>query len=157
MKKTWIWVAVIVIVLVLGYMGLKKAGLYSGNYGTSSAPTYTSATPVTTPRAGSSIITTQSGAKGNYLTGASGMTLYIFDKDTTGVSNCSGSCAGLWPPYVTASVPATLPTGIATITKSDGSIQFTYKGMPLYYYTGDTLVGDLNGDGVGGIWHLAKP
>ena len=32
------------------------------------------------------------------LTDAKGMTLYIYDKDTTGVSNCYDKCAVNWPP-----------------------------------------------------------
>ena len=158
MKKTWIWIVAVVVILALGYLGIKMYGSnYPGVSGVTSAPSYTSTTPAATPEANGSIITTQSGAKGSYLAGANGMTLYTFDNDSVGVSNCTESCAGLWPPYTTNSVPASLPTGIAVITRSDSTIQFTYKGMPLYYYSGDTQPGDINGDGVGGIWHLAKP
>ncbi|WP_417280309.1 hypothetical protein [Celeribacter sp.] len=28
------------------------------------------------------------------------MTLYTFDKDEKGVSNCNDACAGLWPPVI---------------------------------------------------------
>src|SRR4030042_2014444 len=158
MKKTWIWIVAVVVILALGYLGIKMYGsTYSGVSGVTSAPSYTSTTPAATPETNGSIITTQSGAKGSYLAGANGMALYTFDNDSVGVSNCTGSCAGLWPPYTTASVPASLPTGIAVITRSDSTIQFTYKGMPIYYYSGDTEPAAIHGDGVGGIWHLAKP
>jgi predicted lipoprotein with Yx(FWY)xxD motif len=158
MKKAWIWVVAIVVISVLGYLGIKnyRSG-YSGIYGTATTPSYANTTPQASPEAGGNTVTTKSGVKGDYLVGGSGMTLYIFDIDSVGVSNCSGSCAGLWPPYTTPSVPVNLPTGVATITRSDGSIQFTYKGLPIYYYAGDTQIGDLNGDGVGGTWHLVKP
>lgn len=155
MKKTLVWI-VIIVVLVIGYLERQKIkALITGDI--TPIPVYTSATPTAVPAVSGNVITTQSGVKGNYLIGVSGMTLYTFDKDTKGVSNCTGSCAGVWPPYLTSSVPANPPVGIATITRSDNSIQFTYKGVPLYYYSGDTKVGDLTGDGVGGIWHLAKP
>lgn len=96
--------------------------------------------------------------KGAYLTDFQGMTLYTFDKDTTGVSNCSGGCATAWPPYSSgATAQASFPTNIAVITRADGTKQFTWKGMPLYYYATDVKAGDITGDGIGGVWHLVKP
>lgn len=100
-------------------------------------------------------------AKGPFLVGPDGKTLYVYSKDTSSASNCSGGCAQAWPPL-------TLPSGtslpsvagasgtFATITRSDGSTQVTYKGQPLYSYSGDSKPGDTNGDGVGGVWSLAK-
>ena len=32
---------------------------------------------------------------------------------------------------------------------------WAYKGWPLYYWFKDTMAGDITGDGVGGVWHLA--
>lgn len=96
--------------------------------------------------------------KGNYLTDFAGMTLYVFDKDTPGVSSCTGSCASLWPPYTSgATAQGTLPANITVITRSDGSSQFAWNTKPLYYYSKDKKAGDLLGDGVGGFWHLVKP
>jgi predicted lipoprotein with Yx(FWY)xxD motif len=157
MKKAWIWILIIVVVIVLGYLGRNKIrALYSGAYGSASLPSYTTTSP-TVPTATGSIITTKSGTKGSYLVGSNGMTLYVFDNDTKGVSTCSGSCAGIWPAYTTSTVPAKLPTGVTTAAATNGSMQFVYKGRPLYYYSGDVQVGDMNGDGIGGIWHIAKP
>ena len=94
---------------------------------------------------------------GTFVTAANGMTLYTFDKDTQNKSNCTGQCAVLWPPYlVTGSVPSTLPPHIGTIKRTDGSTQYTWNGKPLYYYSGDKKAGDTNGDGYGGVWHVAK-
>lgn len=162
MKKTWIWI--IVAVVVLGAVGyaykhqIKLLLMGSGTPATSlyGNPSSNSAAPAAAPTS-ADIITTMSGAKGNYLVGASGMTLYVFDKDTKGVSNCSGSCAGLWPPYTTSSAPTTLPTNVSLITRADGTMQFAYKGLPLYYYSGDQATGDMTGDGFNGIWHIVKP
>ena len=100
-------------------------------------------------------------AKGPFLVGPDGKTLYVFSKDTATTSACEGQCAQTWPP-VTLPAGASLPsvaaaTGtFATITRSDGSMQLTYKGHPLYTYSGDSKPGDTNGDGVGGVWSVAK-
>jgi len=94
--------------------------------------------------------------KGTYLTDFAGMTLYTYGKDTTGVSNCTGTCAVNWPPYTSgATAEKTLPTDISVITRADGSKQFAWKGMPLYYFKTDTAAGQITGDGVGGFT-LAK-
>ena len=97
-------------------------------------------------------------AKGEYLTGASNMTLYIFDRDVPGVSNCYDECAVNWPPFlVVGSVPNPLPANVSIVARTDGASMYAYKSMPLYYYKLDTKPGDIVGDGVGGIWHLVKP
>lgn len=94
---------------------------------------------------------------GDYQTDASGMSLYTFDKDTKGTSNCTGTCLTNWPPYlVKGDVPSSLPNYVGTMKRSDDSIQFTWNDKPLYYYSGDKKAGDVKGDGVGETWHLAK-
>lgn len=161
MQKYWIWIIVIVLIILAGgYFGRHQIKSMLGM--TPSAPTTQVATP--TPAATSSpttsdiIMTKTDPKKGDYLTDAKGMTLYIFDKDKTGVSNCSSSCATTWPPFIVgATTPSTMPANITTIKRSDGTMQYAYKGMPLYYYAKDTKVGDILGDGIGGIWHLVKP
>jgi predicted lipoprotein with Yx(FWY)xxD motif len=54
-------------------------------------------------------------------------------------------------------IPSTLPTNWSVTTRTDGTKQYTYKGMPLYFYSKDTKPEDVTGDGVGGVWHLVKP
>ena len=44
-----------------------------------------------------------------------------------------------------------------TVTRADGSAQLTYNGRPLYFYIKDTNPGDTKGQGVGGVWYVAKP
>ena len=87
-----------------------------------------------------------------------GMTLYTYDKDTAGVSNCTGGCLKAWPAYTSgATAQGSFPDGITVITRSDdGSKQFAWKGMPLYYYATDVKAGDITGDGVGNVWHIVK-
>jgi predicted lipoprotein with Yx(FWY)xxD motif len=76
------------------------------------------------------------------LTNAKGFTLYSFAPDTPSRSNCTGACAGYWPPVT--GTPAAGPgvTGkLGTIKRSDGATQAVYNGHPLYTYIADTAPG----------------
>ncbi len=96
--------------------------------------------------------------KGPYLADFNGNTLYVFDKDTANTSNCYGTCAKNWPIYTSGAIAETqLPPNITVVTRTDGSKQFAWMGKPLYYFAGDQKAGDVNGDGVGGTWHIVKP
>jgi predicted lipoprotein with Yx(FWY)xxD motif len=90
------------------------------------------------------------------LTNANGFTLYSFAPDTPTKSNCNGTCAQNWPP-VTGPATASGVTGtFATIKRSDGSVQATFDGHPLYTFAGDTAPGQAKGNGLnvaGGLWH----
>ncbi|WP_108395959.1 COG4315 family predicted lipoprotein [Devosia submarina] len=88
------------------------------------------------------------------LTDAQGMTLYTFDKDTAGKSNCNGDCAVKWPPLM-AEDDAKDEGDFTVVTRDDGTKMWAHGGMPLYYWYEDTQPGDISGDGVGGVWHLA--
>jgi predicted lipoprotein with Yx(FWY)xxD motif len=91
----------------------------------------------------------------NVITDANGMTLYTFDKDTAGTSNCSGKCAKAWPPAL-APASAMVSGDFSTIKRTDdGDLQWAYKGMPLYLWIKDKKPGDETGDGVGNVWHTA--
>lgn len=99
---------------------------------------------------------------GDHLSAFNGMTLYTYASDSAGVSTCTGSCATTWPPYTVPSagdihVPANITGNVSTITRADGTLQVTYNGMPLYFYAKDTKPGDATGQGVGGVWFVAKP
>ena len=91
------------------------------------------------------------------LTNAKGHTLYWFAPDTPTTSNCYGSCAAYWPPVIgTAAAGAGLPGRVGTIRRSDGSLQLTYNGHPLYTYIGDSAAGQARGNNLdlnGGLWH----
>lgn len=103
-------------------------------------------TPVQTGKLGEDI----------YLMDASKMTLYTFDKDAKGVSNCYDACAVKWPPLL-AEPAMNLPKGYALATRKDDTMQVTYKGQPLYLWINDAKPGDMTGDGVKGVWHVARP
>lgn len=87
------------------------------------------------------------------LTAKDGMTLYTFDKDTAGTSVCYDDCEVNWPPYIAAD-GAEVP-GLTIIERNDGAKQWAKAGKPLYFWVGDSAPGETNGDGVGGVWHVA--
>jgi predicted lipoprotein with Yx(FWY)xxD motif len=96
------------------------------------------------------------------LVGPTGKTLYFFAKDTAGMSNCTGQCVENWPALT---VPQGLDPMVSTavgaldvIAGADTStLQVTYDGRPLYYFAGDSVPGDTKGDGIGGVWTVARP
>jgi predicted lipoprotein with Yx(FWY)xxD motif len=96
-------------------------------------------------------------SKGKTLVDEKGMTLYVFDKDTAGKSNCNGPCIALWP-AVKVSGDAAASGDYTVVTRDDGSKQWAYKTKPLYTWSKDTKAGDTTGDGFNGnIWHIATP
>ena len=97
---------------------------------------------------------------GKYLADSMGITLYSFKKDEMNSSKCIEGCAVNWPPFrldPSAAVWECEPGDFATITRSDGLQQTTYKGMPLYYFKNDKYPGDTFGHGIGDAWFLVTP
>ena len=84
-----------------------------------------------------------------------GKTLYTFDKDVAGKSNCNGGCATAWPPFMVAN-PALAGGDFSVIKRDDGASQWAFKGKPLYFFAGDAKAGDVNGDKQGGVWHVIR-
>ena len=95
-------------------------------------------------------------SKGKALVDAKGMTLYTFDRDASGKSNCNGQCATNWPP-LQAGTDAKASGDWTIVTRDDGGKQWAYKGKPLYEFAKDTKPGDVAGDGVNSVWHIAAP
>jgi predicted lipoprotein with Yx(FWY)xxD motif len=89
------------------------------------------------------------------MTNPAGRTLYIFDKDEHGKSNCNNDCSAMWPPFAAAQ-GAGATGDFSLLKRSDGTLQWAYKGKPLYTYVGDGKAGDALGDGRGGVWHVAR-
>jgi predicted lipoprotein with Yx(FWY)xxD motif len=97
---------------------------------------------------------------GDILVDPRGMTLYLYTKDDPGVSNCYGGCATAWPPLLTDGVPTgpdALAAGLGTTSRTDGTQQVTYNGVPLYYWMKDTQPGETTGQNVGGVWFIVNP
>ena len=118
------------------------------------------ATPTTAAAKGFTIATTTDSTLGAFLTGQNNMTLYVLTLDAPDTSSCTGTCATNWPPLTVASgTPITGPSRaagtFATISRADGTTQVTYNHRPLYYYSGDSAMGDTNGQGKNGTWFVA--
>ena len=94
--------------------------------------------------------------KGTALVDLNGMTLYVFDRDSAGKSNCNAECAIDWPPLI-ADTDAQASGSFSFITRQDGRKQWAYKGKPLYTWTKDKEPGEATGDGVNNVWHIAVP
>jgi predicted lipoprotein with Yx(FWY)xxD motif len=100
---------------------------------------------------------------GNYLVNQSGFTLYYFSGDSNagGASTCYDDCASKWPPFYAqiSNLPDSLRSAdFASITRTDGSMQTTYKGWPLYFYSLDKEPGDRSGNGrEDNLWHIIDP
>ena len=95
-------------------------------------------------------------AKGKALVDGAGMTLYWYDRDSASASNCYGVCANNWPPF--GATADAKPSGDWTVvTRKDGGKQWAYKGKPLYTFYNDGNPGDVKGDGVNNVWHIAAP
>lgn len=92
---------------------------------------------------------------GGMWTDMSGMTLYTFDKDKAGTSNCYDKCAKNWPP-LKAESDAKASGDWSVVDRKDGTKMWAYKGHPLYTFVGDKKAGDAAGDGKAGVWHVAK-
>jgi predicted lipoprotein with Yx(FWY)xxD motif len=92
---------------------------------------------------------------GKVLADEKGMTLYTYDKDKKGKSNCSGDCAEYWPP-AKASADAKPSGDLTLIKRADGSMQWADGGKPLYTFVQDKKPGDVTGDGKNGVWHAVK-
>ncbi|MFI1649670.1 SCO0930 family lipoprotein [Streptomyces avidinii] len=99
---------------------------------------------------------------GQVLTDSAGLTLYRFDKDTAKPpkSNCDGDCAKTWPVVAAGDVTAAAgmdPALLGEVVRTDGSKQLTVAGWPAYRYNKDAKAGDVNGQGVGGVWFAFGP
>ncbi len=114
--------------------------------------------------AGAAQIATADGSYGTYLTGSDGRAVYLWEGDTGAASTCSGACASSWPPVLTNGTPTASggarSADLGTSKRSDGSVQVTYQGHPLYFYAGDSGAGQLTGQGSNGFgakWWLVSP
>jgi predicted lipoprotein with Yx(FWY)xxD motif len=95
-------------------------------------------------------------AKGKALVDLNGMTLYVFDHDGKGKSNCNAQCAVNWLPLI-ADTDAQADGNFSFISRDDGRKQWAYKGKPLYTWAKDKKPSDATGDGFNNLWHLASP
>ena len=109
-----------------------------------------------TARAQTAPPTSADTAKGKALVDINGMTLYVFDRDGKGKSNCNGQCTLNWLPLI-GDTDAQADGSFSFISRDDGRKQWAYKGKPLYTWVKDKKPGDATGDGVNNNWHIASP
>ena len=129
----------------------------------SSSSTSTTTTATSSPRP-ASLVATKTTSLGTFLVDAKGRTLYLWDADHGSKSTCSGACAQAWPPLTTTTRPkasgAVKASLLGTTTRADGAREVTYAGHPLYYYEGDTMPGQITGQGsdsFGSPWWVVSP
>jgi len=137
---------------------LAACGSSSSNTTSSAA----SAQPAAQTSGGSSnavVKTASSSTLGTILVDSQGMTLYHLSGEQNGKFICTSSaCLGVWHPIIAPSGGA--PGGVSslgTVKRPEGTIQVTYKGTPLYTFTGDRQPGETKGQGIKdvGTWSAA--
>jgi predicted lipoprotein with Yx(FWY)xxD motif len=134
----------------------------SANDDMPSAPAHASSAQATAAANGPKIKVADSDY-GQILSNGRGRALYLFTADTGKGSNCSGECAAAWPPYIVKSKPVAGPGvkagKIGTIRRSDGRLQATYAGHPVYFYVSDNEPGEVLCQAVnefGGYWYVLR-
>ena len=127
------------------------------------AATLALAAPLAAGGSSSASVTVRASTYGPILFDGRGFVLYAFTADVRGKSNCAGACAKAWPPYVVTRAGAVGPGAasrlLGTTRRSDGKLQLTYAGRPLYYYVGDRKPGQILCQDVsefGGRWLVVR-
>lgn len=110
---------------------------------------------------GPTLITTHKTPYGTVLATTQGLTLYMRVGDSRVHSGCSAMCTTVWYPWITNGAPQAtggiLSAFLGVLTSSAQTEQVAYNGHPLYSYSGDHLPGQINGEGLGGIWYAMTP
>jgi predicted lipoprotein with Yx(FWY)xxD motif len=128
-------------------------------------PSTGTASPSPSPAATGEKIAVATNAKlGQILVDEKGMTVYLFVADTGKESTCYTSCATIWPPVLTDGAPqagnGANASLLGTTTRTDGKVEVTYAGHPLYYFLQDKAAGDVKGQGINGfgaLWWVLSP
>jgi predicted lipoprotein with Yx(FWY)xxD motif len=100
---------------------------------------------------------------GRVIADGKGEAFYLFDKEDSGRAECYGACARAWPPVLTKGKPqagsGAKQSLLGTTRRSNGKLQVTYAGQPLYYYVDDSpgtiLCHDV--EEFGGLWLVVEP
>jgi predicted lipoprotein with Yx(FWY)xxD motif len=121
----------------------------------------TSPSPATS---GTTIAVATNAKFGQILVDGKGITVYLFLQDTGTASTCYTNCAAIWPPVLTDGAPqagsGSQASLLGTTTRTDGKVELTYAGHPLYYFIKDKAVGDTTGQGINGfgaLWWVMSP
>lgn len=110
------------------------------------------------------VVSTAKNKLGRILVDSRGRTLYLFGKDRSGRSACTGKCATFWPPLIASGTPRAAGGAkaslIGTTKRADGRRQVTYNHHPLYRFVQDTKRGQANGEELsafGAKWYAVSP
>jgi predicted lipoprotein with Yx(FWY)xxD motif len=166
MIRTFSAISALAIVAALAIAGCGGSSSGSGSSGSGaygSAESAASTNPVSSEPA-AAVAVASVGDIGKVLVDSKGLTLYYFEKDKGGKSACYGACAGAWPPLTTSGTAHGMSgvdaAKLGTTKRSDGTVQVTYAGWPLYTYVADTKPGEDNGTDVkafGAPWYPLHP
>jgi predicted lipoprotein with Yx(FWY)xxD motif len=89
---------------------------------------------------------------GHVLASSDGLTLYVNNSDEGSAAiECDNTCLETWVP-AKAPWAATNYGDFSVHARADGIYQWAYQDKPLFLFSGDSERGDLNGDGVDGLW-----
>jgi predicted lipoprotein with Yx(FWY)xxD motif len=105
---------------------------------------------------------------GTVLVDGKGITVYLFANDRQGQPpRCYGICAIQWPPLVVppgvsraVAGPGIVSGLLGTVSRTDGNVQITYNGWPLYTWPADRAPGMATGQALtnaGGLWYAMTP
>lgn len=115
------------------------------------------------PSTTGTVITTGDSEFGTMLFNEKKQAIYIWEREGSEKPECYGNCAEAWPPVLTDGEPQAAGSAnsslLGTTTRTDGSIQVTYNGHPLYYYAheGPGEVECHNISTHGGLWWVIQP
>lgn len=122
------------------------------------------ACPAVSAQEAATVSISNSARLGQYLTDADGRTLYFFEGDSKGKSNCYKYCAEKFPPFTTKGAlkagSGIAAANLGTMKRSTGETQVTYDGHPLYYFTNDMQPGNTSGHSArisGESWFAIAP
>src|ERR1700689_1291790 len=139
---------------------LAACGSSSSSSTTSSAASTQPAAQSTSPSS-AAVVKTTSNSLGTILVDSQGMTLYHLSGEQNGKFICTSSaCVGVWHPLIAPSSGAPSGEGVSlgTVKRPEGTVQVTYKGTPLYTFTGDQQAGETKGQGIKdvGTWSAVE-
>ncbi|MBV9271531.1 MAG: hypothetical protein JO165_10570 [Candidatus Eremiobacteraeota bacterium] len=117
--------------------------------------------PTTAPSPGTQSVgdakQAQIGGAAAFVDANTGLALYTFSGDTVAnQSACTGGCLTIWPSHA-AHAGESASGNFTIFTRSDnGTLQWAYKGKPLYTFVSDTVSNNGTGEGIQGF-HIARP
>lgn len=146
---------------LIGLLALVSLIAACGSNGSSAGSDQTSTAAA---GSGNGMIGTAKTSLGTILVDSAGRTIYMFQADSAGKSACTGPCLSSWP---IVKAPASMPRAVAGVSaklgvlkRTDGAMQLTVDGRPVYTYAGDSKAGMTAGQGntgFGARWWVLAP